>query len=345
MLTKAAAQDVCDFLASVSLQASMQKQALEFNPLTGAAFGAGAGGLVGILGEMRKKKRDRRYLNAILSGVLAGGGLGAGAGLVPQALAALRGTDKEAPATGGQQQTGAQPQAGKQQTGDKPQPSGAQQQASGGQPETANFVTDLMQQRAPWNVPNYATSAQLERDLRNAGLGAGFGLLVGEPLVSSTHARLAAAAQRAGAGINALVRPNESMFQALRSQYGTAAGDRKHTLTGKAPSGQAFPEYLSDMAKNREKFNQFSAAARGKSFPGGGAMLRPDPTAAANFEYVKEHLAKNTAAARAAQLKSVLDSIPEKPRMSGISRSMLGAVGGAAFPYAAGKGLNAVFGE
>lgn len=101
MLTKKAAADVCDFLAHVAIKSAAEKQAVgSFSPITGGLAGAGVGSLLGLIGETRKKKRDRRYLSSALSGALAGGGLGAGLSLLPQALSQLQEARNEGQTSG-----------------------------------------------------------------------------------------------------------------------------------------------------------------------------------------------------------------------------------------------------
>lgn len=119
MLTKKANASISNFLATVAVKAATEKSPLaphvvqdlqrqaqqqsqarggvidptkikqpgNFNPyLTGSLIGAGAGGLIGLLGETRKKKRDRNYLRSVLGTGLAGAGLGLGLGALPTAL-------------------------------------------------------------------------------------------------------------------------------------------------------------------------------------------------------------------------------------------------------------------
>jgi hypothetical protein len=119
MLTKKATANISSFLATIAVKAAsetsplaphvvkdLQQQAQQqaqarggvtdpskikqpgsFNPyLTGSLIGAGAGGLVGLLGETRKKKKDRNYLRSVLGTGLAGAGLGLGLGALPTAL-------------------------------------------------------------------------------------------------------------------------------------------------------------------------------------------------------------------------------------------------------------------
>jgi hypothetical protein len=119
MLTKKATANISSFLATIAVKAAsetshlaphvvkdLQQQARQqaqarggvtdpskikqpggFNPyLTGSLIGAGAGGLVGLLGETRKKKKDRNYLRSVLGTGLAGAGLGLGLGALPTAL-------------------------------------------------------------------------------------------------------------------------------------------------------------------------------------------------------------------------------------------------------------------
>jgi len=134
MLTKQATAGISNFLATVAVKAAaenthlaphvvkdLQQQAQQqsqarggvtdpskikqpgsFNPyLTGSLIGAGAGGLVGLLGETRKKKKDRNYLRSVLGTGLAGAGLGLGLGALPTALQNIRDAQTGTPSIGG----------------------------------------------------------------------------------------------------------------------------------------------------------------------------------------------------------------------------------------------------
>jgi hypothetical protein len=237
VLTKQAADRLCDFLAGVSLQASLQKQAFSLTPTTGAAIGAGAGGLLGLMGEMRKKKRDRKYLNSLLAGTLAGGGLGLGAGLIPQAWNAMRNptVTPEPPA----------PSAGKTQPVANNQPPATLQRPStlnNQTPAAGSQLPDENKQlpgNAPWG--QYAGSNQMAADLSRAGYGAAAGVMMPDPL------RLAQKGYVAGRrGVSSiydrssmLLRPENTVTKALQRMYITAPkSNLVGTMGGDSPLTQ-----------------------------------------------------------------------------------------------------------
>lgn len=248
MLTKKAADNICSFLADVAVHAKLEKQALEFTPGVTTAIGAGLGGLTGLLSAARKKKKNRNYLGSALTGALAGGGLGLGAGLIPGAMQELGFAEKpkapaaKAPAAPAVSQSGAPAQS-------KPSAPAA--------PAVSQLAAAAEQ--PPAQEVGYLTSKDLENRIAldsAAGLAAAMG-------AGPARRGLAYAVSRGitpGGVLNQIEDTNlgnklRKLNPAVMNRGGDLFGApmptrrRVEALRGPYSSGEALPTNVSNMAK------------------------------------------------------------------------------------------------